>query len=221
MTKRKYTKQRRARQEADTRQKILEATVALHGSTGPRNTTVSAIAQQAGVQRLTVYRHFPDAEALFQACTTHWLECNPPPDPMSWQRIPDPGRRTQAALEGLYAYYRETTYMWARAYRDRDEVPALQAPLSAFEAWLDGIRDDLAQSWATSPEGPLTATLGHALRFSTWQSLTAEGLDDAQSAAAIVAWVRGLSAPRSDAQGKKEQEARAVPDGSESTITSS
>lgn len=193
MTKRKYTKKQRAQQEAETRERIVEATAALHGDAGPRNTTVSAIAERAGVQRLTVYRHFPDTDRLFEACTTHWLEHNPPPDPTAWQEIDDPAERTRSALAALYGYFRATAYMWARAHRDVDEVPSLQAPMAAFGQWLDGVRDDLLAAWGSQSDSRLRAVLGHAVRFTAWQSLDREGLDDAAMAASIVTWAAALA----------------------------
>ena len=77
----------------------------LHEELGPRATTISAIAEEAGVQRLTVYRHFPDETAVFQACTAHWLGLNPPPDPSGWAAIEDPLERLKAALTAFYRYY--------------------------------------------------------------------------------------------------------------------
>ena len=193
MKTRKYTKKRRAEQEAETRERIVTATAELHGEVGPRHATVSAIAERAGVQRLTVYRHFPDQEALFRACTAHWLERNPPPDPGAWREIADPAERTRAALAALYAYYRDTAYMWSVSHRDRDDVPALQGPMNEFEAWLSGLRDELAEAWPGA--GARTrAVLGHAVGFRAWESLAAEGLDDAAMAEAVVAWVTVLVA---------------------------
>ena len=95
---RRYRKRRRAEQEQRTRERITEATVRLHGSIGPAQTTVSGVAREAGVQRATVYRHFPDEEALFAACTAHYWARNPRPDPAGWSEIADPGVRLRRAL---------------------------------------------------------------------------------------------------------------------------
>ena len=103
--KRAYRKRRRAEQEEETRLRITEAAVDLHGSVGPARTTVSAIAERAGVQRATVYRHFPDEEALFAACSSHWAALNPPPDPAVWAEIADPDQRLRGALAELYSWY--------------------------------------------------------------------------------------------------------------------
>lgn len=194
MARRPYTKQQRARQEEQTRERIVAAAAALHGEVGPRDTTVSAIAQRAGVQRLTVYRHFPDSGALFRACSAHWLERNPPPDRAAWAGLEAPAPRTRAALAALYGYYRETAYMWERAYRDRDAVPAMEEPMRRFEAWLDELRDDLAGAWGPGAGPRGRAVLGHALRFRCWQSLAGEGLGDGAIADAMVTWLFALAA---------------------------
>src|SRR5918996_4055938 len=88
--KRPYRKRRRAELEDQTRLRITEAAVELHGRVGPARTTISAVADRAGVQRATVYRHFPDEDALFAACSGHWAAMNPSPDPSAWQAIRDP-----------------------------------------------------------------------------------------------------------------------------------
>src|SRR3954454_21616980 len=98
-TDRKYELKERARRQAETRRRITEATVELHRTVGPARTTISAIAEKAGVQRLTVYRHFPDERDLLAACSPHWLGADPPPDPSRWT---DP----RSALRELYAWYR-------------------------------------------------------------------------------------------------------------------
>ena len=95
---RKYEKKRRAELEAETRRRITETAVELHGTVGPAHTSISAIAERAGVRRSTVYRHFPDEAALFNACSSHWEATNPVPDMGAWAAIQDPDERLRAAL---------------------------------------------------------------------------------------------------------------------------
>src|SRR6266851_6093020 len=102
---RKYELKQRAQSQAETRQRIVEATVELHDSLGPARTTISAIAERAGVQRLTVYRHFPDDRSLFRACSGHWAARNPKPDPSSWAAVDDPEARLRLALAEIYAFF--------------------------------------------------------------------------------------------------------------------
>src|SRR5918992_92628 len=108
---RKYDMRRRAKRQEETRQRITEATVELHEALGPAKTTISAIAEKAGVQRLTVYRHFPDERALFSACRGHYMSINPPPDPTPWAGISDPEVRLKRALAEVYVFYRRTEPM--------------------------------------------------------------------------------------------------------------
>src|SRR5215467_379211 len=103
--KRPYRMKRRAELEEQTRRRITESAVALHEELGPALTSISAIAERAGVRRSTVYRHFPDETALFAACSSHWRATNPPPDPAIWEHIDDPGERSRTALRELYAFY--------------------------------------------------------------------------------------------------------------------
>lgn len=196
MTARSYTLKRRAQRQDETRARILDATVELHEELGPRNATISAIAERAGVQRLTVYRHFSDDTALFMACTAHWLARNPPPDPAIWRDVRGPAERLRAALLALYGYYRRTARMWEVSYRDVADVPALQPPMAAFERYLNTLRADLQARWPARQQTPkLQATLAHCLQFATWRSLARQReLDDAAIADLCVGWVGATAA---------------------------
>jgi AcrR family transcriptional regulator len=191
MKKRKYNMKQRARDQERTREKIVTATADLHGSVGPKNTSISAVAEKAGVQRLTVYRHFPDEESLFLACSSHWLSENPPPEPCDWANEANVEQRTAAALCAIYGYYRRTSTMWRLVYRDIDEVPAMQGPLDAFHDYLGSIRDDLVAHWQPRGRKPrrLKATVAHLLRFSTWESLDREQLAERDMVDLGIRWI--------------------------------
>lgn len=191
MAARKYKMKQRAQNQERTREKIVAATASLHGSVGPKNTSISAVAEKAGVQRHTVYRHFPTEESLFLACTSHWLDENPPPDPDGWKNEENAGRRTAEALRAIYGYYRRTSSMWRLVYRDIDQVPAMRGPLDAFHDYLRSIRDDLVGHW--QPDGrksrSVRTTVGHLLSFSTWESLNRQKIDDPQMVDLVLRWV--------------------------------
>jgi AcrR family transcriptional regulator len=191
MTTRKYKKTKRAEQQEQTRDRIVEATVALHEELGPANTSIKAIAERAGVQRLTVYRYFPDNVSLFQACTSHWLSYNPPPDASGWLDIADAKEKTETALLAFFRYYRGTEAMWTGAYRDIDDVAALRDVLKGFEEYIDKARDDLLGAWKLKGKSKkqLSITLRHCLRFTTWQSLKREKLKDKQIVDLVMDWV--------------------------------
>ena len=194
---RRYELRRRAERQAETRRRIVEATVALHEALGPARTTISDIAARAGVERATVYRHFPDERALLAACTGHYVALNPLPDPAPWADIADPEARLRAGLAEVYAYHRRTERMSDRAARDLPDAPVLREVLAPeFASWAR-VRDALAAGWPV-PEGRralVAAAVGHAVAFPTWRSLVREqGLDDAQAVAAMAAMVRCLAA---------------------------
>lgn len=191
MGKRKYTKGKRAQQQVQTRERIVEAVVALHEEIGPANTSIKAVAEKAGVQRLTVYRYFPDDDSLFQACTTHWLKLNPPPDAAEWANIDRADERCHAALLAFYRYYRHTKKMWVGAYRDIEDVAALKKNMSGFETYLDQVRDDLLLPWKLKGKRKqqLSITLRHCLQFTTWQSLKREKLNDKQITELVMTWI--------------------------------
>jgi len=171
--RRRYEKRRRAENEAETRLRITEAAVKLHGSVGPAKTTVSAVADEAGVQRATVYRHFPDEDALFAACSSHWIASNPPPDPSRWAAVDDPSERLERALDDLYAYYERTERMLENNTRDLALVPALRPSMEAFFAYFDAAADVLMEgrSLRGRARTRVRAAIDHALAFETWRSL--------------------------------------------------
>ncbi|MGH2981591.1 MAG: TetR/AcrR family transcriptional regulator, partial [Solirubrobacterales bacterium] len=131
--KRRYTKRERARQEEETRLRITEATMKLHRTVGPANTTVSEVARLAGVGRMTVYNHFPTDAKLIEACSTHWITLNPLPDSGAWAAIEDPQQRLAVALGELYEWYGNTEDMMGKVIRDAPIVPALGEVMS--ESW--------------------------------------------------------------------------------------
>jgi len=190
--KRPYVQRARGEQVAETRARIVEAIMRLHEEIGPRNTTVSAIAERAGVERLTVYRHFKDEAEMFAACSHRYLELNPPPQSSDWSGELDSARRTRQGLETLYAFFGRTSPMFEKIYRDVSESAALGKVMSNFDCYLRGLADDLAAAW---PHDQKTSqrrmVLRHAAKFATWQSFEAEGVPDADKAALITQWVTG------------------------------
>lgn len=171
--RRRYHKRRRAEREDETRRRITEAAVALHGSVGPARTTISAIAERAGVQRATVYRHFPDDKALFSACSSRWATDHPPPDPGPWAAIGDPRERVGEALAAVYAYYAGAEAMLANVLRDAEHIPAMRGADEQRRSYLAAVEELLAGGFPGGGER-LRATIALALDFATWRLLVRE-----------------------------------------------
>ena len=194
--KRPYRKKRRAELEDQTRLRITESAVALHEQLGPARTSISAVAEHAGVRRSTVYRHFPDDEALFAACSSHFRAANPPPALSLWTGIRDPAERVEAALLELYAFYDRTEGMYTSLLRDEPLVPVLQRRLADFYGYLRVIEDGLMAGRGLRGRAArrTRAALGHALAFPTWRSLTREqGLGDGEAVALMFVLVEGAA----------------------------
>ena len=182
--KRPYEKKRRAELEAETRRRITESAMELHGTVGPAHTSISAVAERAGVRRSTVYRHFPDEAALFTACSSHWAELNPVPDIEGWQSMEDPDERLRVGLDELYAFYRRTERMMDNLHRDELTVPVVKRLFTPFRGYLSAARETLVRGRPVRGRRRDTtrAAIGHALAYPTWRSLTREqGLDDEQA----------------------------------------
>jgi len=193
----KYNLKRRAERQEETRLRITRATLELHEILGPSKTTISAIAERAGVGRPTVYAHFPDELSLGKACSSLGLAENPPPDPGSWEEISDPERRLRVALAELYAYFRRRERMLANVLRDAEReweakphVREIMEPL--VEHW-EHMKGTLAAGWEVGkdrPQPPLGA-IGLALDFETWHTMVRkQGLTDEQALDLMVGMVR-------------------------------
>jgi AcrR family transcriptional regulator len=186
---RKYELKERARRQAETRQRIVEAAVGLHTSVGPARTTISAIAQRAGVERHTVYAHFPDEDALFRACSAHWATRHPMPALDTLTAIEDPGSRLRRALEEMYDWYESVEGDLALFYRDAAVVPAHVR--DAMAGGFAAVADAAARGWPRRKS--VRAAIGHALEFETWRSLVRrQGLTRAQAVDAMARLVASV-----------------------------
>jgi AcrR family transcriptional regulator len=174
---RRYTKRARAHATDQTRRRIIEAALALYEARGPADTTISAVAEHAGVQRLTVYRHFPDERLLLDACWAYWSLLHPLPALQQWESIPDPRQRLRSALDALYIYYDAAGGLLERLLIDRDRMPALAEVMQPFDRWAAGARERLNEGWGVHGRARqwVTALIDHALRVTTWASLSRNG----------------------------------------------
>ena len=184
---RTYTLKRRAEQQAETRLRIVEAAVELHGSVGPASTTISMVAERAGVQRHTLYAHFPDERSLNMACSGLSLERDPLPAAEAWRAIEDPRERLRIGLRAVYDWYERNADLAACVLRDAEhhaltkEIMALRfgPPMAACHEVL-GRKLNAKQR----------AMLGLALSFHTWRTLVREG--GLKQAAAVGAMVQAI-----------------------------
>ncbi len=171
----KYNLKARAERQQQTRQRIVETAVELHRTHGPAQTTITDIAKGAGVERQTVYNHFPDELSLLKACSAHNRTLNPPPDPEPWKLIHDPEERLRTALAEVYAYYRRNEQMLANVIRDAQANPNVRTVLEPRVKHQEKMRDALAAGWEQADKRRrkrvLYGALWMALEFQTWHTL--------------------------------------------------
>jgi AcrR family transcriptional regulator len=183
--KRKYQLKARAESQERTRHKIAAAAARLHEEVGIGHTTVADIARRAGVQRLTVYNHFADLEALLPACSAHYLEQHPPPDPAPLLGLEDPAERVRAVLTAFYAWYRDNERMQLRVHGERATVPELDRFMArTADASLEQLAGALTTGFGVRGKraGRLNALIALALGFWTWHRLNGQGLSDDEAA---------------------------------------
>ena len=178
----------RRRQERleETRQRIAEAAFELHATVGPAQTSISAVAERAGVQRHTVYNHFPDMTSLIRACTEHGMAVTRPPQAAPWAAIEDPTLRLRTGLAELYPYYRANARLLGNVTRD---LPLIGT--GGSEAFLERMGElfgALADGWPgdAAVQRLRMVAIGHAMAFDTWRSLTEPGLSDGEAADLMV-----------------------------------
>jgi AcrR family transcriptional regulator len=186
---RRYELRKRADAMEATRRRITEAAVELHGSVGPARTTITAVADRAGVQRQTVYRHFPTEDDLFTACSGHFAQTHPRPDVEAWRAIADPKQRLTTALGELYAYYERTEPMLANVLRDAELIDFARDAVAPLHAYLEEAADILAAG--RRRRRLVAGALRHAVAFSTWRTLSANGIGRADAARLMTALVEG------------------------------
>lgn len=184
---------RRAEGQAETRRRIVEAAFELHGTIGPARTTFSKIAEQAGVQRQTLYAHFPDERSLFMACSAHHLDRDCPPAPDLWADIPDRQRKLETALSEIYGWYARSGAVIGAVLRDAEtdvvlrEITELRfGPI--IEGWAASLSDGASDPGAA-------AFLSLAMSFHTWRTLVQEGGLEPAAAAAVMTRAVCAAAP--------------------------
>lgn len=202
--RRRYRLGRRQAAIDATRQRIVEAAFELHATVGPGRTTIAAVAARAGVQRHTVYAHFPDLPSLFEACTAHGIEAMAMPDPARWPASATPDERLERGLRAMIGWFRANGPQLERLLGDDAPPtsghvpggPATPPPSpDPFAARMAAIRAAMVEGWdvPSSRQVAFDAVVDHALAFSTWQSLAAGGLRDAAIVRLLSSLVRGVA----------------------------
>lgn len=198
---RPYELKRRATGQEETRQRIVDATIELHESIGAAQTTISEIAKRAGVGRVTVYRHFPDEETLYAACSGHYFSQHPFPDLDGWREISGPVDRLRRGLRDSYAWYDENRKMIGMALAEARELP-LMAPYHRY--WAEAA-EVLTEPWGAHgrTRSDLEAVIALALSFDTHRSLTRERrLDEDRAIELMIRLIESVSPARARARAR-------------------
>ncbi len=187
---RKYELKRRAERQEQTRRRIVEAAIQLHRTKGPARTTLGEVARLAGVQRHTLYRHFPDERALGLACSGLFTDLHPAPDPTPWLEIVGAEERLRRGLSELYAYYERVEDMFSCVLRDAEVDPVTREMMELRAAGpMERIRTVLAETLPRARR--VQAALDLALDFRAWRRLVrGSGLSNDEAVEVAVRAVR-------------------------------
>jgi AcrR family transcriptional regulator len=204
--KRAYHKRTRAARETETRRRITAAAVSLHEEVGPLRTTIAELARRAGVERPTVYRHFPDEISLLRACQAHWFSDYPLPDATAWAQMDDPEARLHRAVSEMYAYYRRGLPMLDNVFRDAPRFPALAQVLGIVVEGMDAAAAMLADAFSPPPDRrpAVVAATTLAISFDTWKTLVqVVGLPEPDAVALMTAFVAGAARSSGSRRGSR------------------
>lgn len=190
---RAYRLKQRAERQNETRQRIVEAAVELHTTLGPAHTTILAVAEQAGVERPTVYRHFPTADDLFAACSAHHWELYPAPDPEPWLQVEAAEARMRKGLSELYTYFTEREAALWVILRDAEDMPEIRRFGERMVRRRERTIDVLLSAWPDPRPAKLCAAIGHATDFFAWRSLRRQGLSNDTVAEMMIALANGVT----------------------------
>ena len=206
-----YTLKTRAAGMSRTRQRIVEATLRLHTTVGPARTSIAAVAEEAGVQRHTVYSHFPDEKSLFLACGGLFAQRNPYPAVQAWGQIEDPAQRVCHALADVYAYFRAHEGVLWPVVRDVPLIPHLVG--SGLAANRAAARAAITTGWKLRGvrAAHSRAVLDLALRFETWRALTTDGeLSDDHATAVMTSAILCAAGLAGASQARRTRRTRSI-----------
>jgi hypothetical protein len=129
------------------------------------------VAEKAGVQRHTLYAHFPDERALLMACSAASLEQSPLPEVQGWRAISDRSKRLKTGLSEIYGWYADNAALAGCVLRDA-EHHALTREIAGlrYGPYVEAYRQVLG----TGLNAKQRAMLHLALNFFTWRSLVRE-----------------------------------------------
>lgn len=170
----------RARAQAETRERIIEATLALHDEQGVAATSFLDVAKRAGLGAATVYRHFPTAGSLVAACGAHvWKDMDPPVPEHARGVFRDvAGRedRLERLVEAVDRFYLRGAHRLTAAHADRHVIAELDQFLSAVEAGVGALVDEAVRDDPLpAPVRPLLLAL---TSFPVWTALRRLAGDD-------------------------------------------
>ncbi len=194
MAPRKYEKKARAASTDETRGRILKASLALHSDKGFGATSWQDIADRAGVAVGTVYYHFPTIDDLVPACSTLARSLVPQPDVTIFDGVRGTGKRIEALVRALIAYYSGTQGGIRNALRERQQIGVVDRIVSETERNISRLA---REAIGPDPTEETAKKVEAILDFRTWDSLQSRGLSEEEVVETVSSLARALISKRS------------------------
>ncbi len=203
MSPRRYTMTRKMALAAETRQRIVAATLRLHGQSGIFGTSWKDIATEANVSVGTVYRYFPTLDQLLPACGDLLMERVQPPQPESIADILGdatlPAERIKRVADALFAFYERGGSHLDADLRER-ELPAVREWEEFLRTMVAGFIGEALTGFR--PDTITISKLSFLFDFPTFRAMRIRGIaaTDASRIAAemAIAWLGSQPADLTD-----------------------
>ncbi|OYU50720.1 MAG: hypothetical protein CFE27_15475 [Alphaproteobacteria bacterium PA1] len=176
------------------RLKVVQAAEAVFASHGFRGTSMEAIADAAGMSKVTIYGYFRDKEAVFTAVAEHLAD--------RLKQAADAALTLEGALVdrlagALIAKHSIVYHLVRRSAHAADLFHAKDAHAATFFATIDrDIQDRLAEALAREGQAPNAAQQTARILFAAANGVAGEAISAVQLAEDIQALVSAFVAQR-------------------------
>src|SRR5262245_224787 len=186
MSPRRYRLDRRAEIAEETRRRIVKATYELHGEQGIHATTMTHIAERAGVSVGTVYHHFPTYQDAVFACSQHADATNPFPTADIFAGLTTMEERVRRLVREIFGFY-ERLPAYERIRSERWGMPPIAAHVERAESHRLALVREALRPFKVKPR--LIGACAALLDIAVYGALTRQGVTPGKAAEDIAGFI--------------------------------